>query len=348
MRLYSGSHEFTCGIDLHARTMYLCILDRTGKIVLHRNLPCRPEAFLAAIAPFRSDLVVGCECLFCWYWLADLCESEAIPFVLGHALAMRLIHGLKAKNDRLDSEKIARLLRGGNFPLAHVYPKALRATRDLLRRRLYFVRFRSELLAHLKMSESQINLEPVRGRLDRPANRVGFPDRFPEGSMRRSIAADCAMLDALEDLVGALERDLVASAKTDDLAAFYRLRSVPGIGPILALTIFYEVPDFDRFDTVQQFASYSRLVAPRSQSAGQLAGSRGRKQGNVFLKWAFSEAAVLLLRNNPQAQTLHARLVARYGKAKALSVLAHKLGRAVFYMQKRKQPFDARRFYAEA
>ena len=65
------------------------------------------------------------------------------------------------------------------------------------------------------------------------------------------------------------------------------------------------------------------------------------------MKWAFSEAAVLLLRGNPRAQKLHARLVARYGKAKALSVLAHKLGRAVFYMQKRKLPFDAERFYAE-
>jgi transposase len=145
-----------------------------------------------------------------------------------------------------------------------------------------------------------------------------------------------------------LERELVACAKGDDLAAFYRLRSVPGIGEILAMTIFYEVPDFDRFDTVQQFASYARLVAPRGESAGKLAGASGRKQGNVHLKWAFSEAAVLLLRNNPRAQKAHSRLVARFGKAKALSVLAHKLGRAIFHMQKRQQPFDAERFYREA
>ena len=153
---------------------------------------------------------------------------------------------------------------------------------------------------------------------------------------------------ALDDLVGDLERELVACAKGDDLAAFYRLRSVPGIGEILAMTIFYEIPDFDRFDTVQQFASYARLVAPRGESAGKLGGASGRKQGNVHLKWAFSEAAVLLLRNNPRAQKLHSRLVARFGKAKALSVLAHKLGRAVFHMQKRQQPFDAERFYREA
>ncbi len=123
MRLYSRSHPFTCGVDLHARTMYLCVLDRDGKTVLHRNLPCRPEAFLAALAPYREDLVVGCECLFAWYWLADLCEQEGIPFVLGHALGMRSIYGLKTKSDKLDSWKIAQLLRGGNFPQAYVYPR---------------------------------------------------------------------------------------------------------------------------------------------------------------------------------------------------------------------------------
>ncbi len=348
MRLYSQVHPFTCGVDLHARTLYLCILDGEGKTVLHRNLPCRREAFLAAIAPYRGGLVVGCECLFAWYWLADLCEEEGIAFVLGHALGMRSIYGLKTKNDKLDSWKIAQLLRGGNFPLAYVYPRRFRSTRDLLRRRLYFVRFRSELLTHLKMSEAQANLEPLRGRLDQPANRASFPERFPQGSARSSITADCRMLEALDSLIDDLERQLVRTVKADDRASFFRLRSVPGIGEILALTLFYEVPDFDRFDTVQQFASYARLVAPRSESSGKLGSSRGRKQGNVFLKWAFSEAAVLLLRGNPRAQKLHARLVARYGKAKALSVLSHKLGRAVFHMQKRRTPFEPARFYAEA
>ena len=104
MRLYSRTHDVSCGIDLHARTMYLCVLDRAGQTLLHRNLPTRPEALLDAIAPFRSaDLVVGCECLFAWYWLADLCEREGIPFALGHALGMRSIHGLKTKSDKLDS-----------------------------------------------------------------------------------------------------------------------------------------------------------------------------------------------------------------------------------------------------
>ena len=106
-----------------------------GKTVFEQDLPADPDAFLDAVEPFREDLVVGCECMFAWYWLADLCEDERIPFVLGHALAMKAIHGGKAKTDRIDAAKIAGLLRGGMFPLAYVYPRAKRQTRDLLRRR---------------------------------------------------------------------------------------------------------------------------------------------------------------------------------------------------------------------
>jgi len=86
MRFYNQQHRFYCGVDLHARTMYLCILDGTGQVVYDKNLAADPDSFLKAITPFRDGLVVGVECLFCWYWLADLCAREQIAFVLGHAL----------------------------------------------------------------------------------------------------------------------------------------------------------------------------------------------------------------------------------------------------------------------
>jgi hypothetical protein len=133
MRFYTGQHEYYCGVDLHARTLYLCILDAHGKKRLHKRLRSEPAAFLEAIEPYREGLVVGVECIFCWYWLADLCASEQIPFVLGHALYMKAIHGAKAKNDQVDSHKLAVMLRGGSFPEAYVYPRGMRATRDLLR-----------------------------------------------------------------------------------------------------------------------------------------------------------------------------------------------------------------------
>ena len=99
--------------------------------------------------------------MFTWYWLADLCSKEGIAFVLGHALYMKAIHGGKAKNDKIDAQKIAVLLRGGMMPQAYVYPAEMRATRDLLRRRCHLARKRAELLAHIHNTNSQYNLPEI-------------------------------------------------------------------------------------------------------------------------------------------------------------------------------------------
>src|SRR5262245_24866966 len=100
-RFYDRQHQWYAGIDLHARTLHLCVLDSQGNVALDSNLPCRPDAFLAAIAPFRQDVIVGAECMSGWYWLSDLCHKEKIPSLIGHALYMKLIHGAKAKNDKI-------------------------------------------------------------------------------------------------------------------------------------------------------------------------------------------------------------------------------------------------------
>ena len=118
MRFYNRQHRHDCGIDLHVKTMYVCILDSAGQVLVHRHVKSTPEAFLEIVAPYRDDLVVAAECMFTWYWLADVCAAEGIAFVLGHALAMKAIHGGKAKNDKIDSHKIASLLRGGLLPQA--------------------------------------------------------------------------------------------------------------------------------------------------------------------------------------------------------------------------------------
>jgi hypothetical protein len=156
--------------DLHTRTMYLCILNRDGEILLHRTMQANPEAFLKAVTPYRQDLVVGVECMFTWYWLADLCQREDIPFVLGHALYLKALHGGKCKNDRLDAYKIAALLRGGNLPMAYVYPADMRATRHL--RRTHLMRKRAELLGHIQNTARQYNL-PSPGLIARKRNRQG-------------------------------------------------------------------------------------------------------------------------------------------------------------------------------
>jgi len=123
---------------------------------------------------------VSCECLFAWYWLAELCRNEQITFVLGHALYMKAIHGGKTKSDKIDSEKIARLLRGGMLPQAYVYPPEIRATRDLLRRRMKLVRLRGQATAHVTNTFTQYNLTVPGKKLSRASNRVGIADHFTD------------------------------------------------------------------------------------------------------------------------------------------------------------------------
>jgi transposase len=346
MRFYTQQHDFYCGIDLHARSMYLCILDRDGKIVLHHNMACSPQLFLEAIAPFRGNLVVGVECIFCWYWLADLCAAEKIEFVLGHALYMKAIHGGKAKNDKIDSHKIASLLRGGMFPLAYVYPSTMRATRDLLRRRMRLMRERAQLLAHIQNTNSQYNLPEIGKKIAYKSNRLGVAERFDDPAVQKSIALDLALIEYLDRTLNDLELTVTRLAKQHDPQVFYRLRSVPGIGKILALVILYEIHDIRRFPRVQEFLSYARLVKCAKESAGKHYGYSGNKIGNAFLKWAFSEAAVLFLRGNAPAQKYLDRLTRKHGKAKAITILAHRLGRAVYHMLRRGEAFDTERFLA--
>jgi transposase len=344
MRFYTRTHQYYCGIDLHARSMYLCILNAEGDIVAHRNMSARPRPFLDALAPYRDDVVVAVECIFTWYWLADLCQRENINFVLGHALYMKAIHGGKAKNDKIDSHKIAVLLRGGTLAQAYAYPPQMRATRDLLRRRNHLVDKRAELLAHIQNTNSQYNLEPFGKKIARKSNRVDLAERFTDPCVRKSIALDIALIDVYDQQLSQLETDIVRSAKSHDPNTLHLLHTVPGIGKILALVILYEIHTIARFEKVGNFLSYARLVKCAKESAGKRYGTGGNKIGNVHLRWAFGEAACLFLRANPDGQKLHQRLVNRHGKAKALSILAQKLGRAVYVMLKRKRAFDMNKF----
>ena len=230
------------------------------------------------------------------------------------------------------------------LPMAYVYPAEMRATRDLLRRRNHLMRKRSELLVHIQNTNSQYCLPEFGKKIAYKKNREGVAERFTDPSVCKSVEMDLALIDHYDKLLGEVELYITKTAKVHDTQVFYRLRSVPGIGKILALVILYEIHDIHRFPTVGDFVSYSRLVKCSKESAGKRLGSSGAKIGNVHLKWAFSEAAVLFLRQNAQAQRYLNKLASKHGKAKALSILAHKLGRAVYYMLMRDKAFDMKKF----
>jgi transposase len=345
--LLQPPHRFYCGIDLHARTLHACVLSHEGEVVFDKKLPCHFDTLLQALAPFRDGLVVGAECMFGWYWLADRCAEAGIPFVLGHALYMRLIHGAKAKNDRLDARKIARLLKGGNFPLAYAYPRGMRETRDLLRRRTYLVHKRAELITHLEIPGAQNNLPPFGKKLRYAANRAELQirERFGHPAVRLSATPDLALIDKLDELIAQAERYLTRTAKGDDVQTYHRLQSIPGVGPVLALVLLYEAHDLGRFERVGQFLSYARLVRPEHESAGKKLGWGGQKIGNAHLRWAFAEAACLFLRGSERARARKQRQEKKHGAGKALAILAARLARAVFHMLRKREAFAEDRFW---
>ena len=309
--------------------MYVGILDQSGTILVHKNLPTTPEAFLRILAPYRDAVGVAEECIFTWYGLADLCQKEGIAFVGGHALYMKALQGGKAKTDKIAAQKIAVLLRGGLVPQASVYPAEMRAPRDLLRRRCPLVRQRAELLAHSQHTHSQYNLPAIGKQLAYRAHRAGVEDHFPAPSGRKPIEVAGARIDPYDQLRGAVALYITRTAKGHDAQTFAHLPSVPGSGQRLALVLLYEIQDSTRFPRGPDCVSSCRLVKCAKEANGKRGGTSGKTLGTGHLRWAFAEAAVLCLRQNHLGKEYLAKLEHTHGKAKALTVLGHKRARRV-------------------
>jgi len=276
MKYYTSTTEFNCGIDLHARQMYICLMDRTGNKLVHTNIQGNEFAyFLKRIEPYRHSLTIVCKCTFNWYWLADACQREGLTFVLAHTLYLKAIHGGKNKNDRIDSEKLAHLLRSNLIPPSYVYPGTKRPVRALLRQRLYYVWRRAELLARIQCHQLAEGHEPVKQ--SRP-NRDPWEERLLaqyENPLHKSaLEIDLHMIRAYDEMLLRLERELLAATRQLASRDFALLNTVPGIGRSLALTILYEIDTIERFPTVKDFTSYCRLVKGSVASAGKLNGHR--------------------------------------------------------------------------
>jgi transposase len=347
MKYYVSTTKFNCGIDLHARQMYVCLMDRDGQKLVHRNIRDNDfEHFLKLIAPYRHDLTVCCECMFGWYWLADACQDAGLTFVLAHALYLRAIHGGKNKNDRIDSEKLAHLLGTNLIPPSYVYPAAQRPLRALLRQRLYYVWRRSELLARIHSHQLAHNRAPIKQtrRVRAPwSEQVLAHEDHPLRQF--ALQNDLALITHYDTQLNVLETRLQQLTKQHAGRDYALVQTVPGIGEYLGLTILHEIGDITRFPSVKDFLSYCRLVKGTVASAGKIKGLRGAKLGNPYLRWAFGEAAVIAKRDHkligPLAQRLEARM--NGNKFKANTVLAIKLARAVYFMLRQGTGFDADR-----
>ena len=350
MKYYTSTTEYNCGIDLHARQMYICLMDRQGKKLVHCNILGNDFThFLKLVAPYRHSLTVCAECMFGWYWLADACQAAGLTFVLAHALYVKAIHGGKNKNDRVDSEKLTHLLRSNLIPPAYVYPADKRPLRALLRQRIFYVWRRSELLARIYSHQLAHNRTPAR---QTRRTRDPWEEALlkAEDNPLRQIALknDLAMIKHFDTQIFQLEEELQRQTKKIASRDYALLQTVPGIGESLGLTILYEIGDIERFPSVKDFLSYCRLVKGTVASAGKIKGLRGAKLGNPYLRWAFGEAAVIAKRDHYLVGPLSQRLEVQMNgnKFKSNTVVAIKLARAAFFMLKNKTVFDPERLVA--
>lgn len=342
MKFYTSTTQYHCGIDLHSRQMYVCVMDSQGNKLLHMNIKDNDfEFFLRKISPWRHDMTVCCECLFCWYWLADACEEAGLSFVLAHALYLKAIHGGKNKNDRIDSEKLARLLRGNLIPPAYAYPAAKRPMRDLLRQRTSYVWQRVELLQRISTRQMAGGEVPVsKFSNNREKWLEALLENTRDSCKRFAISQDVRLVVEYDKAIKELEKELIKLTKRKFSRELALLRSVPGVGKTLGLTILLEVDTIERFPSAQDFLSYCRLVKGTVASAGKVKGLRGAKLGNPYLRWAFGEAAVLGKRHHEDLDAYSRHLEKKHGKFKGNSILASKLARATYYMLKNGTTFN--------
>ena len=339
------STEYCCGVDLHARTMYVTVVNRAGEVLVRQNVPNHFGKFVRVLRPFLPSVSVGVESTYNWYWLADGCHQADISFYLGHALYMKAIHSGKKKNDRIDSQTIADLLRCGFFPVAYPYPREMRATRDLLRRRHRYVSLRAEAYTHIQGTFSQHAMLGITGTdTKRKTTRRELPGEFEEPSLSMSVTCDLDMVDTLDAIITQIKQQIRALAKHHDNRALSILMSVPGVGEMIALTILYEMHTPARFPSAQKLSSYARLVKVDHTSNGKWAGEGNPKIGNPHLKWAFTEIVQHGPRQSERLSRYYDKLKSRHRPGKARIVFAHKFAVAIYHMLKNGQAFDEKRF----
>ena len=341
----SHKYNYFCGGDMHSKTTYFVVLDRSGNCVRKSNLSNCFLSFNEFIKPYSDQVVVGVESNFNYPWLFDGCSKQSIPFFLGHAPYMRAISGNKKKNDRLDAHTIANLMRTNYFPIGYAYPREIRIVRDLLRRRHFFVRQRSGLITHSKLTFYQQGIYDNKASVFKnKEDRENLSAQLEETDLRLNVDTNIKVMDFLDETIDYLEKTIKQRVKEEHIKPYALLQTIPGVGEMTSLIIIYETCDINRFKTNQKYASYCRVVKPERMSNGIFKKGKNAKMGNPYLKWAFGGILHNARMSAEEIDTYYIRLEKKYGKRKARAIMAHKFNTAAWFILKRQTPFDMDKF----
>ena len=331
--------ESYAGIDLHASNSYLGVIDSHDKRLFEKRLPNELDTIRSALKPFGKGLAgVVVESTYNWYWLVDGLQSAGFKVHLANPSAIKQYEGLKHTDDRWDSFWLAHMLRLGILPEGYIYPKQHRPMRDLLRRRLLFVRHRSAQILSLQSMASRnlgINLSSNEIKKMKQASAQHL---FDDPDLAFTAENHISTINFLKTKIRSIEKRILAKTKLSP--QFVILTTIPGIGNILGLTIMLEVGDISRFAKAGKYSSYCRCVRSERTSNKKKKGEGNRKNGNKYLSWAYVEAAHFAMRSCSEARRFYQKKMAKSNGAVATKALANKLARASYYMMRDQVPFD--------
>ncbi len=332
MRLY-------CGIDLHSNNSYVVVVDEQDGVVYRRRLRNDLRLILQELAPFAAQLVgIVVESTFNWYWLVDGLMDAGHRVHLANPNAMRQYDGLKFADDCSDARWLAHMLRIGLLPKGYIYPREERGLRDLLRKRGRLVQQRTANLLSLQNLVHRNTGQRLGGQALRV---VEFAELDPQHQdVNRTLAMESTrrVLECVDGEVKRLEQEILRQLKPDPLLRL--LKTVAGVGDVLAPTIRLETGEIGRFPSVGNYVSYCRSVGSQHLSNGKPKGKGNKKNGNPYLAWAYVEAAHFAIRYHKPVRRFYERKRARTHQVVALKAVAHKLARASYYVMRDQVPFQ--------
>ena len=332
-----------CAIDLHSTNNIPVVIDDDDTVLFEKRLPNDLSTVIAALKPFKQDLHgVAVESTFNWYWLVDGLADNDFNTLLVNPSAVKQYDGVKHTNDESDAFHLAHLMRLGILPTGYIYPRAERAVRDLLRKRLQLVRHR---VTHMLSAQNQIWRSTGLNISSKPFKQADFSllDLVDDNHIKMAIKSNLTMIQALNQLIDELECTVLQQLKLKP--EFLSLLTIDGIGNILGMTIMLETGDINRFASVANFSSYARCVDSSRLSNGKKKGANNRKNGNKYLSWAFVEAAHSIIRHNKTAHKFYQRKRAQKNGALATKALAHKLARVAYHVMRNQEPFQLERLF---
>lgn len=331
------------GIDLHSTNSVLAVIDEDGTRLHSKRYPNDLAKILKALAPFKDALdVVVVESTFNWYWLMDGLQDAGYRPQLAHTPGISQYSGLKHGDDHSDAEHLANLARLKLLHTGFICPREARPLRDLLRQRLRLVQQSVEQLQSFQSQWNRFTGTALSANAFRQLEGEKIEATFPDPSVRIGALTRIQAWQTLRAQAERLERwvlDLLP-----DRPGLGLLKSAPGIGKILGMTVLMETGPVERFAGVGDYASYCRMVGSQHLSNGKKKGEGNRKCGNRYLCWAYIEAAHYAQKHEV-VRAWYQRKRARSNMILARKAVAHKIARGCYHVLRNRQPFDLARAF---